>query len=268
LWNNDKGFVSAYWKEFPGYYKTADAGFMDEDGYLYVMSRTEKRGRLLAESFGAHWVSSEDWEKFLVEIDILIASTSAPHPIVLSERVSRAMGKRRHRPLFLIDIAVPRNIESEVHSLDDVYLYNIDDLHEVAEANLRLRQKEVREAEATVEEAVDEFQAWVEQLEAGPTIRHLHAHFDLLIEEELKRFSSLAEPEKARLKEFARRLRSKFLHAPLKTLKESSHLGSLRRMLEAIHTLFRLSPTHRSGEPAPGDEPTDEIEIPDRDARQ
>jgi len=177
---------------------------------------------------------------FLKEIDILIASTSAPHPIVKQEVIREAMEKRRHRPLFLIDIAVPRNIEAEINSLDDVYLYNIDDLREVAQSNLRLRRKEIREAEAYVQKAVEEFQAWVEQLEAGPTIQLLQAYFDQLLEEEVKKSGARSEDERKRFLEFGRRLRAKFLHAPLETLKESSHLGTVRRTLEAIHTLFRL----------------------------
>jgi len=207
---------------------------------LYVMSRSEERGRSLAESYGAQWVSPEDWVNFLKEIDILIASTSAPHPIVKQEVIREAMEKRRHRPLFLIDIAVPRNIEAEINSLDDVYLYNIDDLREVAQSNLRLRRKEIREAEAYVQKAVEEFQAWVEQLEAGPTIQLLQAYFDQLLEEEVKKSGARSEDERKRFLEFGRRLRAKFLHAPLETLKESSHLGTVRRTLEAIHTLFRL----------------------------
>lgn len=218
---------------------------------LYVMSRNEEKGRLLAESFGARWVSKEDWENFLVQIDILITSTAAPHPIVKFETVKRIIEKRRHRPLFLIDIAVPRNIEADIHSLDDVYLYNIDDLQEVAQANLRLRRKEIREAEASIQEAVEEFQAWVEQLEAGPTIQLLQSTLDELVEEEIARWGNLEKEEKERLEEFARRLRSKFLHAPLETLRESSRLGTVRRTLEAIHSVFRLGTSRRPTEGQP-----------------
>ncbi len=227
---------------------------------LYVMSRSEERGRSLAESFGAHWVSKEEWEKLLEEIDILIASTAAPHPIVKLDTVRQAMERRRRRPLFLIDIAVPRNIESEINSLDDVHLYNIDDLQEVAQANLRLRRKEIRQTEVYIQQAVDEFQAWVEGLEAGPTIQLLETYLDKLVEEEIQRLAPRTEEERERLAELGRRLRSKFLHAPLETLKESSHLGSVRRTLEALHALFRLSP-----EPP---DSFDEIRISDRDTGQ
>jgi len=230
---------------------------------LYVIG-SEERGRPLAEAHGAHYVPRDDWESYLTEIDILIASTAAPHPIVKLDPVKRAMEKRRRRPLFLIDIAVPRNIEPEINSLDDVYLYNIDDLQEVAQANLRLRRKEVREAEAYIQNEADEFQAWVEQLEAAPTIQKLQEHFDGLIEEEIKRFGSIQEEERKRLEELAHRLRSKFLHAPLETLKESSRLGMVRRTLEAIQTLFRLPPP----KPGEGSERTDEIGISDRDPRE
>lgn len=215
---------------------------------LYVMSRSEERGRMLAESFGARWVSGDEWEKFLIEIDILIASTAAPHPIVKFDFVKNVVQKRRHRPLFLIDIAVPRNIESEINSLDDVYLYNIDDLQGVAQSNMKLRRKEMREAENHIEQAVEEFQAWVEQLEAAPTIKLLTAYFDSLVEEEMKHWTGLDEKERQRLTQFSRRLRSKFLHSPLEALKESSRIGTVRKTLEAIHSLFgneiRISDRH------------------------
>lgn len=212
---------------------------------LYVVSRSEERGSSLAEAFGARWASSESWENLLVEIDILIASTSAPHAVVKLEAVKRAMEKRRHRPLFLIDIGVPRNIEAEINTLDDVYLYNIDDLQEVAQANLRLRRKEIRQAEALIEEAAEDFLSWMEQLEAGPTIRSLQEYFESLVAEELEHLGPLSPEEKKRFEEFARRLRSKFLHAPLEALKESSRQGSVRRTLESIHSLFRLYPETR-----------------------
>ncbi len=228
---------------------------------LYIMSRNEERGRTLAEEFGARWVSQERWEDLLVEVDILIASTSAPHPIVKFDAVKRAMAKRRHRPLFLIDIAVPRNIEAQIHTLDDVYLYNIDDLEGVAQANLKLRRREIREAEGLIGEAVEEFLAWLEQLQAGPTIQSLQAYLDALVEEEIERFGGLSAQERERLIEFSRRLRSKFLHAPLEALKDSSRTGSVRKTLESIHSLFRLgpencppgtgSPRTGTGEPVP-----------------
>ena len=235
---------------------------------LYVMSRSEERGRHLAGSFGARWASWEEWERYLVEIDILIASTSAPHPIVKLEAVKRAIQKRRHRPLFLIDIADPRNIEAEINSLDDVYLYNIDDLQEVAQSNLKLRRNEMREAEVYIEQAVEEFQAWAEQLQAAPTIQLLQRYFDEIIEEEMKHWTGLEERERKRLAEFARRLRSKFLHTPLETLKESSRLGTVRRTLEAVQSLFRLG-LKRKNDPADSlSVPPDEIRISNRDARQ
>ena len=218
---------------------------------LYVVSRGEERGRLLAESFGARWISKEAWEPFLMEVDILIASTSAPHPIVRLEAVRRAMEKRKHRPLFLIDIAVPRNIESEIHALDDVYLYNIDDLQEVAQANLRLRRKEVHEAELHIHQAVEEFEAWVEQLQAGPTIERLQAFFGQIVTEEMKRLEPLNEEERKQYEAFAHRLKAKFLHLPLETLRESSRLGTLRRMLEAIQTLFHLDSKNETEGTAP-----------------
>ncbi len=125
---------------------------------LYVVSRNQERGEAVAAEFDSQWISYETWDQYLPQVDILIAATSAPHPIVHYEQVKKVMSNRRRRPLFLIDIAVPRDIESQVNSLDDVYLYNVDDLKGVSAANLRLRRREIQAAEAMVERAVLDYQ--------------------------------------------------------------------------------------------------------------
>src|SRR5207253_937482 len=128
-----------------------------------------ERGEALAAEYGAVRLSMEDWQRELAGVDILIASTAAPHPIVLKTHVAGVMTVRRSKPLFLIDIAVPRNIESEVNEVDDVYLYNVDDLKGVSASNLKLRRGEIRAAEDIVDESVVQYQSWVEQLAARPT---------------------------------------------------------------------------------------------------
>ena len=138
---------------------------------LYVVSRSAESGQEVANRFGLQWLSMDAWASALTEVDILIASTAAPHVIVHPPQVRDAMARRRNRPLLLIDIAVPRNIEDDVHKLEDVYLYNIDDLQGVSAANLKLRQREVKQAEALAEKEVVFFRGWLERLKAPPNAR-------------------------------------------------------------------------------------------------
>ncbi|MEI8254033.1 MAG: hypothetical protein WCJ30_00005, partial [Deltaproteobacteria bacterium] len=119
----------------------------------YVVSNSRERAEKLAAECGAEWVSSGSWEEKIPEVDIFITATSCPYPIVKQEQVKQLMNERRHRPLFLIDIAVPRNVEATVHQLDDVYLYNVDDLKSVADRNLKHRGREIEKVEAMVEKA-------------------------------------------------------------------------------------------------------------------
>ncbi len=128
---------------------------------LYVASRSEERGKGVAAEFGGEWIPSHAWEEKLLSVDILIASTTVPRPIVCFENVRDIMLKRQHQPLFLIDIGVPRNIESYVQSLEGVYLYNLDDLKSVAAENLKAREREIESADALVENAVKNFWKWI-----------------------------------------------------------------------------------------------------------
>ena len=149
---------------------------------LNIVSRNPERGRKIAQEFGSEWVPFESWEPYLSEVDVLIASTSSLEPIVHFEQVKRVMDNRPHRPLFLIDIAVPRDIDPQINSLDNVYLYNIDDLKNVASSNLKLRRREIQAAEGMTEDAVTDFQAWMENLKARPTIENFEHFLDSVLE--------------------------------------------------------------------------------------
>ncbi len=207
---------------------------------LCVVSRNRERGERLADLFGAEWVSLEGWDKHLAQVDILIASTAAPHPIVHFAQVEQLMKIRRNRPLFLIDIAVPRDIEAEINTLGDVYLYNIDDLKSVADANLKLRRAEVRSAERLAEEAVTRFQAWLEQLTARPTLERFEDFLNEILDQELGRTSGEAGLNEEKRNELRERIRAKLLHPTLEKIKEASMNGGVTRYLEALRSLFDL----------------------------
>jgi len=205
-----------------------------------IASRNEERGRPLAATFHADWVSMNDWPGLLEEVDIVIASTAAPHPIVLKTQIENAMAKRKGRPLFLIDIAVPRNIETEVHRIDEVYLYDVDDLQGVSSSNLKLRRKEVGDAEAMVEVAVNEYQSWLEQLEARPMMEKFDVFLSKILKQELEQLGTRAGIDEKIIEETRDRIKSKMMHEPFMKIKDASRNGGVKRYLEAIESLFNL----------------------------
>lgn len=207
---------------------------------IYVVSRSEEPGKNVAAEFDARWLSMKDWEKKLEEVDILIASTSAPHAIVHKEQVKRAMEARRYRPLLLIDIAVPRNIDASINQLDDVYLYNIDDLKGVSASNLRLRRKELVSAEQFCTNAVIHFQGWLERLKARPTLERFEGFLEELLSKEFDRLGRSANLDETKKEEVKQRIRAKLLHAPFEKIKQASENGGVSRYLEALHSLFDL----------------------------
>ncbi len=211
----------------------------------YVVSHSQDRAEKLAAECGAEWVSSGSWEEKIPEVDIFITATSCPYPIVKHEQVKKLMTERRHRPLFLIDIAVPRNVEATVHQIDDVYLYNVDDLKSVADRNLKHRGREIEKVESMVEKAMTSYQSWLLQLEARPTVESFEKHLDRILEEELGAFakkSGIAEDRKNELRD---RIRAKLLHGPLTKIKEASQNGGVARYLHALHSLFDLGPKEK-----------------------
>jgi glutamyl-tRNA reductase len=208
----------------------------------YVVSNSQERAERLAAECGAEWVSSGSWEEKIPEVDIFITATSCPYPIVKHEQVKQLMTRRRHRPLFLIDIAVPRNVDPAVHQLDDVYLYNVDDLKSVADRNLKHRGREIEKVEAMVEKAMASYQSWLMQLEARPTVESFERHLDKILEDELSEFSKKSGIPDTRTVELRNRIRAKLLHGPLTKIKEASQNGGVARYLHALHSLFDLGP--------------------------
>jgi glutamyl-tRNA reductase len=205
-----------------------------------VISRSKEKGEMLSREFGAHWVPFDGWEQHLASADIMIASTACPHPIVQFHAVKDVIESRHHRPLFLIDISVPRNIVPEVNLLDDVHLYNIDDLKGVGDANLRMREKEIQAAESIIDKAVTEYEVWFDQLKARPTMERFENFLNDILARELSHLAKDAGLSLDQQSHLQERICSKLTQVPYVKLKEASRNGGVTRYLEAIHSLFGL----------------------------
>jgi glutamyl-tRNA reductase len=209
---------------------------------IVVANRTLERAKVLAEEFGAHAVLLADIPQELVNSDIVISSTASQLPILGKGAVESALKLRRHKPIFMVDIAVPRDIEPEVGELDDVYLYTVDDLHDVVAENLKSRQGAAQAAEEMVSGGVTDFMGRLRELAAVDVLRAYRQQGERLRDEELQKAQRLlanggnAEEVLAQL---ARGLTNKLLHAPSVQLKKLSAEGRLDALAMA-QELFAL----------------------------
>ncbi len=189
---------------------------------MTVANRTLERGESLADKITAHGVSAQaillqDLTAHFAEFDIVITSTASQLPIVGLGMVERAIKERRHRPIFMVDLAVPRDIEPEVANLDDVFLYTVDDLAQVVSDGMLNRQESAINAEMIVQARVESFMQWLKKRDAVPTIKALRDQAEAMRQAELDKALKLIQkgesPEKA-LEALSNALTNKFLHAP------------------------------------------------------
>ena len=209
---------------------------------IVVANRTLERASQLAEQFGAHAVLLSDIPQELAYSDIVISSTASQLPILGKGAVERALKQRKHKPMFMVDIAVPRDIEPEVGELDDVYLYTVDDLHEVIEENLKSRQDAAQAAEALVASGAEDFMQRLRELAAVDVLKAYRQQAERLRDEELARAQRLlangVDVEDV-LAQLARGLTNKLLHAPSVKLKKISADGRFEALAVA-QELFAL----------------------------
>ena len=190
---------------------------------VLVANRTYERAVELAERFEGEAIRYDDLFTRMSDADIVISSTSAAHFVVRKADVAGAMRGRGGRPLFLIDIAVPRDIDPEVNNLSNVFLYDIDDLNGVVEANLEERMREARRAEIIIEEEISSFDAWLDSMEVVPTVAAMRTRAEAMRQEELaralKRLGSLSEKEIRTVEALSEAIVNKMLHGPTARLK-------------------------------------------------
>jgi glutamyl-tRNA reductase len=212
---------------------------------VFVANRSYERAVELSNRFDGEAVQFERLEEFLPQCDIVIASTAAPHYVVEPFQVTRALDLRRNRNLFLIDLSVPRNIHPDVGQIDGAYLYNVDDLQQVADANLSLRQQKAGDAEQIVVREVETFRKRLVAQDAVPTILELQQRLESIrtaeLEKCLRKMGPMTPEQRQSVEMFSTQLVNKILHYPILQLKDVSdepqERDALRRTIRKIFGL-------------------------------
>ena len=209
-----------------------------------VANRTYDRARVVAEQLGARAATLDTaWEQFAT-VDIVLCSTAAPHSVVTWDRVAEPIARRGRRPLCILDLAVPRDVEPAVAQLENVFLYDIDDLQAVAAQAAEERRAEVPVAERIVDEEVDQFWTWYDGLKVVPVIKEFRDRLELVrrseVERALRQLAHLDAEDRARIEQLSQALLNKFLHHPTVALKEAAGAGRAYALLDALRRLFGL----------------------------
>jgi glutamyl-tRNA reductase len=229
-------------------------------GAVRVANRTRHHAEELAARFGASAHGLDELPGLLARSDVVLTCLGGSRPLLGRPLFEEALRARRGRPLFAIDIAVPRNVEPSVNQLENVYLYDLDDLVGVAEANAEQRRREQLRAEAIVLEEQQRFDAWLAALQAVPTIRDLRERAERLRAGELERALGrlrLDPAQREGVEQLTRALVNKILHAPVSRLREVSDRDEALAHLEAARALFGLDDAVDAGEPGDGEDGSD-----------
>jgi glutamyl-tRNA reductase len=209
-----------------------------------VANRTFERAQQLAAQYGATAVHYDEAWTAVAEVDVLLCSTASTRPIVTTGRVSDAIARRGDRPLCILDIALPRDVDPEVGKLDNVYLYDLDDLHGVVSANLERRKGELPAAEAVIAQEVESYWQWVAGLAAVPVLTQLREEMHRVRERELatamRRLGDLTPEQRATIEHFSQSLTNKFLHEPSVRLRAAAANGRGLGIVDAVRYLFAL----------------------------
>jgi glutamyl-tRNA reductase len=211
---------------------------------IIIANRSLAQAELLAEKFHGEAVALDALDKKLIEADIVISSTGAPVFIVTADMLRKIHHQRKNSLLFLIDIAVPRDIEPAASALENVYLYNIDNLQDIVDENMNVRKKEAIKAEMIVDEEVARYINWQKELESVPTIVSLRNKAGEIVKDEMDKaagwMQNLDKEDQEKIDNLVNSIVNKVLHAPVSVLKEESSDISSRDIVAAVRRLFRL----------------------------
>ena len=203
-------------------------------GKITVANRTIAKAENMAKQIGADVITLGQIPEVMSEADIVISSTGSTLPIIGKGMVEQALGKRRHQPIFMVDLAVPRDIEEQVGDLEDVFLYTVDDLQSIIAQNLENRRKAAVEAESIVNRQSDSFMAWLRGLNTQDTVvsyrKQCLSERDLLLEKAVTQLNSGKNPQ-AVINELATKLTNKFMHAPTSAIQSAAQGGELDKLI-------------------------------------
>jgi len=211
---------------------------------IFITNRTYARAVQIADNVHGTAVEFEKLQEKLHDVDMIISSTGAPGYVIDVSMITASLRRRKNRLLFLIDIAVPRDIDPAVGEIDNVYLYNIDNLQDIVDGNLQIRKKEAEKAEAIIDEEVTNYREWYNTLEVVPTIVSLREKMEGIIRGELAKsgawMENLTEEERKNIEGLANSIINKILHDPITGLKEESRENGALPYIAAIRRLFGL----------------------------
>ncbi len=212
---------------------------------MLICNRSPEKARQLASKFGGEAVAFERLDDLLVAADVVVSSTGSQIPIITRSRFDPLRRARRYRPIFLIDIALPRDVEAAVGELTNVYLYNIDDLQQVVSNTQSKRSEAVEHARMIIADQVEKYLAWHRAREMGPMIDRLFKRHHALAQEEVERtlhkLAGASDADKEQIEELARRIVNKLLHDPVRMLRDGAHGGAgMTPYLHAMEKLFQL----------------------------
>ena len=211
---------------------------------IVIANRSHERALELAKALGGIPISLEEFHRQMVDADIVLCSAGAPHYLIGPQEMSEVIQARKNRPIFLIDISVPRNIDPAVNKLDNVFLYDIDDLQLAVESNLRAREQEALKGEEIISQELETITRWLKSLDVVPTIVALRERAEEIrrgeIERTVSKWENLTPQERESLEALTGSIINKLLHSPLVVLKEEAHSSNGNLYIEAARRLFNL----------------------------
>jgi glutamyl-tRNA reductase len=229
---------------------------------IFVANRTYERAIGLAQKFDGQAIKFEDLYTTCDRADIVITSTGAPHAIFRREHGEQFLARRKNRPMFFIDIAVPRDVSPEMGKLDGIFTYNIDDLQQAVAGHIADRRKEAERAEAIIASEVEKFEARQSTLDVVPTIVSLQDHLETIRQAEIDRvrgrMGQLTPEQEIAIEALTRGIINKVMHTPITTLKSAAKEAEATTVVDVVKRLFNL-PTKTQPSPAGSSEDKDQV---------
>jgi glutamyl-tRNA reductase len=210
---------------------------------IYIANRTLEKAENLANEVKGKALEFDKFFSYLASVDIVISGAASEHYIIKYEHIINKMAERKHKPIFFIDIAVPRNIDPLINNIDNVYVYDIDDLKSVVEANKKAREKEIIKAHTFIEDAVRDYNNWADSLNIKPVIIQLKSYFDEIKRQELSKYThkfKISDDEIIKIERIMAGYTNKLLHKPLVNIKVKGVKKDKYSLVEAVELLFNL----------------------------